>query len=286
MSFNKGDRVRHPIKAEWGFGEVLEGSNGEKVRVFFVDAGEKILSLQHVTLDRIPKDDAAHPVLDNLHVPAKSGRIQYQSLPDSIEKFLERFPQGFYDARFTKKERDSKVRAHLLSQDLLSNGELARLLSANDYMEVCHRALKVSSATNLIVPNEKIALKDGLELPANQQTFATALFNLLYGDDDLKARFERYVDCLRRIGPAKWTIATYFLFIVYPEEYMFIKPTVTPNAADISGFEIHYRPNVNWHTYESVLAFTHYLKAELLELSPRDMIDVQSFMWAIAQRKS
>ena len=36
MSLKKGDRVRHPIKAEWGLGEVLADSNGEKVRVFFV----------------------------------------------------------------------------------------------------------------------------------------------------------------------------------------------------------------------------------------------------------
>jgi hypothetical protein len=249
MSFKKGDRVRHPIKAEWGLGEIFEDSNGEKVRVFFVGAGEKTISLKHVTLDCIPKDEAAHPVLDNLRVPAEHSRIQYQSLPESIERFLERFPQGFYGDRFVQEERDYKVRAHQFAQELLSQSELARLLSANDCAEVCRRALRVSNATNLIFPNEKMALKDGLELPANQQAFAPALFHLLYGDDDLKPRFERYADILEGIGAAKWTIATYFLFIVYPEEYMFLKPTVTQNAADISGFAINYRPDLNWHTY-------------------------------------
>ena len=43
MSLKKGERVRHPIKAEWGLGEVLEDSNGEKVRVFFVGTGEKTI---------------------------------------------------------------------------------------------------------------------------------------------------------------------------------------------------------------------------------------------------
>ena len=66
---------------------------------------------------------------------------------------------------------------------------------------------------------------------------------------------------------------------------MFLKPTVTQNAAEISGFAINYRPDLNWHTYASVLAFAKYLKAELVELSPRDMIDVQSFMWCIAPGK-
>jgi Protein of unknown function (DUF3553) len=285
MSLKKGDRVQHPIKADWGLGEVLADSNGEKVRVFFVGAGEKTLSLKHVTLDCIPKDEAAHSVLDNLRVPTESGRIRYQSLPESIERFLERFPQGFYGDRFAEEERDYKVRAHQLAQDLLSRSELARLLSANDCEEVCRRALRVSNATNLIFPNEKMALKDGLESPSNQRAFATALFNLLYGDDDLKPRFERYTDVLESIGAAKWTIATYFLFIVYPEEYVFLKPTVTQNAAEISGFAINYRPDLNWLTYASVLAFANYLKAELVGLSPRDMIDVQSFMWCIAPGK-
>lgn len=284
MSLKKGDRVRHP-KAEWGLGEVLEDSNGEKVRVFFVGAGEKTLSLKHVTLDCIPKDEAAHPVLDNLRAPAKSGRIRYRSLPESIERFLERYPKGFYDDRFTEEERNYKVGAHQLAQDLFSKSELARLLSANDCGEVGRRVLSVSDKTNLIFPNEKMALKDGLQFPAHQQAFATALFNLLYGDDDLQPRFERYADILEGIGAAKWPIATYFLFILYPEEYVFLKPTVTQNAADISGFEINYRSDLNWRTYASVLAFANYLKAELVGLSPRDMIDVQSFMWCISPGK-
>ena len=141
MSLKEADRVRHPTKAEWGLGEVLEDSNGETVRVFFVGAGEKTISLKHVTLDCIPTDEAAHPVLDNLRVPAKSGRHRYQSLPESIERFLERYPQGFYDDRFVKEERDYKVQAHQLAQDRLSERELARLLSANDCVEVCRRAL-------------------------------------------------------------------------------------------------------------------------------------------------
>jgi hypothetical protein len=290
MSLKKGDRVRHPIKPEWGLGEILTNSNGEKVRVFFVEAGEKTISLTHVTLDCIPQDEAAHPVLDNLRVSTERGRIRYQSLPESIERFLERFPQGFYGDRFVEEEREYKERAHQLAQDLLSQSALARLLSVHDYSEVCRRALRVANVTNLIFPYEKMALKDGLASPAHQQAFATALLHLLYGDDDLQRRFERYADILEGIGAAKWTIATYFLFIVYPDQYVFLKPTVTQQAAELSGFDIHYRPDLNWRTYAAVLAFAHYLKKELLRralpgLKPRDLIDVQSFIWCIRPGK-
>jgi hypothetical protein len=285
MWLKKEDRVRHPLKAEWGLGEVLEDSNGETVRVFFVGTGEKTLSLKHVTLECIPTDEAAHPVLDHLRVPEKRDRHQYQSVPESIERFRARYPQGFYDDRFVKEEREYKIHAHQVAQNLLSKSELARLLAANEDGEVCRRALSVAGETNLIFPHEKMALRDGLQSPAHQQAFATALCHLLYGDGDLQSRFETYAAILEGIGAAKWTIATYFLFIVYPEEYMLLKPIVTQKTAAISGFEIHYRPDLNWRTYRSVLAFANYLKAALIGLSPRDMIDIQSFMWCMALGK-
>ena len=287
MSLMKGQRVRHPDMGDWGLGEILADPAGEKVRVFFVGAGEKTLSLNYVTLQCVPEEEAAHHLLDNLRVPRQGDR-KYRSLPKSIEGFLERYPHGFYGSRFIEEERDYKFRAHQLAQQTLCKSELDGLLSTDQFAEICRRVLQVSNATNLIFPNEKMSLRDGLASPASQEAFVKSLYDLLYGDDDLKLRFERYVDVLEEIGAAKWTVATYFLFIMYPEQHIFLKPVVTQNAAETSGFEINYRPALNWHTYESVLRFANYLanylKAELVEQSPRDMIDVQSFMWCIAQK--
>jgi hypothetical protein len=285
MWLKKADRVRHPLKADWGLGEVLEDSNGETVRVFFVGTGEKTLSLTYVTLECMPTDEAAHPVLDHLRVPAKRDRYPYQSVPESIKRFRARYPQGFSDDRFVKEARENNIHAHQGAQNLLSQHELARLLAANDATEVCRRAVFVAGETHLIFPYEKMALRNGLRLPAHQQAFATALCHLLYGDGDLQPRFETYARILEDIGAAKWTIATYFLFIVEPDEYMFLKPLITQKTAAVSGFEINYRPHLNWRTYASVLAFAQYLKAALVDLSPRDMIDIQSFLWCMAPGK-
>ena len=46
MEYKKGDRVKHPTREDWELGEILENSNGAIVRVFFIGAGEKTLSLQ------------------------------------------------------------------------------------------------------------------------------------------------------------------------------------------------------------------------------------------------
>ena len=72
---------------------------------------------------------------------------------------------------------------------------------------------------------------------------------------------------------------------MYPDEHIFLKPTITQHAADICAFEINYRPELNWLTYKSVLEFANYLKESIKKEKPRDMIDIQSFMWCITPGK-
>lgn len=282
MKYSKGQRVRHPGKPEWGLGQVLEDSSSASVKVFFVGAGERQLSLSHVSLIPVAGKDAEHVVLDNLRPIADGPGIRYLSLPRAVERFLELFPLGFHGKKYTGQERDCKVKAHQMAQELISEAELKRLIAEGKHEEICRRALRVANATNLIFPNEKMALKDGLGDLLARTEFASALYELLYSPKSFRERFEKFARVLESIGANKWTTATYFPFIVQPDRYMFVKPTITQKAAELSAFEINYRPELNWRTYESVLKFSNYLRAELAELEPRDMIDVQSFMWCIA----
>lgn len=65
MEYKKGDRVRHPTQNDWGLGEVLDDSDGDSVKAFFVGVGEKTLALKYAQPIKITGDAAAHPVLDN-----------------------------------------------------------------------------------------------------------------------------------------------------------------------------------------------------------------------------
>lgn len=282
MEYKKGDRVKHPTKDDWGLGEVLEDGNIESVRVFFVGVGEKVLSLKYVQPVKVTGDAANHPVLDNLKINRSPNGIKYQSLPQSIEFFLEKFPQGFYGEKFIEHEREYKDKAHALAQELLGREPFDSLLEREDYAEIAKRALKIVNATNLIFPNEKMSLKDGLIDSTAQKQFCVALHSLLYGDGVLEQRFVAFAKVLENIDAAKWTTATYFLFIVAPSKFMFVKPVITQYSSELCGFEINYKPTLNWLTYKSVLSFSEYLFSEISELKPRDMIDVQSFMWCIA----
>jgi len=282
MSYEKGERVRHPTLEEWGLGEVMENASPKEVRVFFVGVGEKRLSLEHVKPVKVTGPDAVHPVLDNLSVSNTSSGIRYRSLPVSIERFLSAFPGGFHGEKFWEQERSYKEKAHHLARELLQRDALYELAERDEHPEIVRRALQVSNATNLIFPNEKMALRDGLASDQSTKQFASTLFDLLHGKSPYERRFEGFFEVLERIGAAKWPIATYFTFFFQPARHMFVKPTITQHAATLCAFEISYQARLNWTTYSRVQGLADYLFNELAELEPRDMIDVQSFMWCIA----
>lgn len=249
MKYQKGDRVKYPAVPEWGLGEVLEDSHGDYVRVFFVEKGVTELPLKRVQLTKVTGEAAKHPVLDNLHI-SKSQKSKYQTLAQSIEVFLGIFPQGFDDPKYLKQERNYKVEAHHLAQSILNEALFADLLTNLNYDEICKSAIQIANKTNLIFKNEKMALKDGLKDQKNKKYFSEKLFEMLHGKTDLSERFMGFAKVLQNIDAGKWTTASYYLFIMSPDRYVFIKPTVTKDAADVSGFEINYRPELNWLTYE------------------------------------
>ena len=54
---------------------------------------------------------------------------------------------------------------------------------------------------------------------------------------------------------------------------------VTKIAARHYGFDFPYQSKPNWETYASLLAFAETIRRDLRDIRPRDMIDLQSFMW-------
>ncbi|MGB1309802.1 MAG: DUF3553 domain-containing protein [Leucothrix sp.] len=280
MFYRKGDKVRHPIKDDWGLGKVLANSNGEKVDVFFVDAGEKTILLKYVQPVKVKGDESNHGGLDNLKVSTSGAK--YQRFSKLTENFLSVYADGFDNEKFVGDERAQKTKAHELAVDLLPKARFAELIDVADYTEITARVLKILNATSLILPNERLALKNGLAEERSQEMFAKALFGLLYSDGPMKEHFERFATVLGLLGAGKWTLATYFLFVFYPKKHLFVKPKLIQQTADICRFELNYKAQLNWQTYESVLSFADYIATELSELKPKDMMDVNAFIWHTA----
>jgi hypothetical protein len=131
---------------------------------------------------------------------------------------------------------------------------------------------------------EKMALRDAVAGRAGARTFATGLFEYLHGSGPMERRFERWVEAVAAL-PRKqtrvltWPMVTVWGFLAQPKAHLFVKPVVTRRAAERYGAAIDYRSRPNWHTYSRVLAFAAQVRRDLADLRPRDMIDIQSFLW-------
>src|SRR4029077_13561417 len=129
--------------------EVLEDSVGDSVRIFFVGAGEKKLSLKGLELVKVNGDKARHPILDNLKI-TDDNSLRYRTLPECIQRFLVDFPEGFYGKKFADHERDYKLKAHREMTALLSQDNFEQRIAKGQYQELYNHATKHASATNLI----------------------------------------------------------------------------------------------------------------------------------------
>lgn len=223
--------------------------------------------------------------------PARSPTERSKNLTSSgalrcRRKFLRFFPQGFRDEDYLQTERDYKWESHLRWQELLSLEAFTALLKQGRYHEIAARAVRIEqrSRYSMIFSFEKMALRDAVKSARGARLFAEGLFAFLHGADSLQLRFEAWVDIVAGL-PRKqtrvltWPLVTVFGFIAQPKRHMFMKPNTMRAAADAYGFELEYQSQPNWRTYERLLALAARVRNEQRDLRPRDMIDVQSFLW-------
>jgi hypothetical protein len=136
----------------------------------------------------------------------------------------------------------------------------------------------------MIFSFEKMALRDAVKSRGGARTFSEGLYDFLHGRGSSELRFTRWVDAVARL-PRKqtrvltWPLVTVFGFIAKPDEHIFLKPNVTRATAREYGFELRYAPRPSWETYERLLELAALVRRDLKDLRPRDMIDVQSFLW-------
>ncbi len=199
-------------------------------------------------------------------------------------KFLHHFPKGFHDETYVDWERDYKWNAHERWENSLNEAAFRKLLKAGAFDEIAAKAVAIKSRTNLLFSFEKMALRDALKLPAGARAFAEGLFQLLYGPDDLPVRFEAWCGAIgalprRQTRVLTWPVVTVFGFLALPKQHFYLKPNVTRRALDSYGLHFKYRSQPNAETYSELLSLARRVKRDLTLLHPRDMIDIQSFLW-------
>jgi hypothetical protein len=284
-TLTSGERVIHPNQKEWGLGKVLSATS-ENFDVFFVGAGRKKFPRSFIKLEKAEGAAAKNRLLDNLIEASEMNNDDFVTTPMAIERFMKSYPDGFEDLGFIKTTRDTNMGGHKFCSHLLSQEELSRLIEEECFGAICDRAQHIESTTHLLTKSERKALHEALELPAFQKMFSLALADLLYGTETEETRFKYFLRTLNILHLNKWPFATLFSFVRHPLQHAFIKPTAIQNAAKALCWRINYKPEPNWKTYDSVLRLYSYVRTNLLEegMMPRDLIDVQSFVWSISQK--
>lgn len=219
--------------------------------------------------------------------PARAAKSASALTPEAARcrrKFLRFFPGGFADETYVDWEREYKWTAHERWMAELAPAEFRALLRADEYLLIARHAVQIESRTNLLFSFEKMALRDAVRERAGAKIFARGLDDLLHGSGDERTRFERWcaaVESLprRQTRVLTWPLVTVFAFLAQPERHIFLKPNVTRHAARAYGVEFAYRSRPNWETYTSLRDFAERVRRDQTDLGPRDMIDLQSFIW-------
>jgi hypothetical protein len=205
-------------------------------------------------------------------------------LSKARRKFLRAFPGGFRDQDYLEWERNYKWRAHLEWQKALTPDLFEELIKRGEHRRIAKAAIGIESRTNLLFSFEKIALRDAVSSEAAAKKFALGLYGFLHGPQPLEERFEAWVQALgglprRQTRVLTWPAVTVFGFLARPGGHFFFKPTVTREAARRLGVDLPYAPKPSWPVYKTLLNFVKSVRAEIKTLHPRDMIDLQSFLW-------
>jgi hypothetical protein len=194
------------------------------------------------------------------------------------------FPEGFRDSTYLAWERDYKEQAHLRWEAELGRRQFHTFLKAGRFDEIARRAIRVESRTNLLFSFEKMALRDAVRTDNGARAFSEGLYNFLYSRTRTETRFNQWCAVVsslprRQTRVLTWPVVTVFGFIAQPDEHIFVKPNVTRIAAAQYGFALHYHSRPDWSTYREVLDLAGDVCRDLCDLAPRDMIDIQSFLW-------
>ena len=216
----------------------------------------------------------------------KSATIRTSAASRARRKFLRYFPGGFRDETYLEWERDYKWETHERWEEALNRVEFRRLREKHEYAEVAARAVRTEqrSRHSMIFSFEKMALRDAVKSAAVAKMFAEGLYEFLHGCGDMQPRFERWCAVVaalprRQTRVLTWPLVTVFGFIAQPEQHIFLKPMVTRRAAEAYGYDLRYRSKPDWETYSDLLGFAETVRNDLRDLRPRDMIDIQSFLW-------
>ena len=206
----------------------------------------------------------------------------------ALERFRQAFDDGFQDEQYALQERDWKWAKHELWNEAVMPGGFRELATSSPEKAAALIERMITTKAPMLHPQgEIVPLREAIHRPENTAPYFAALADLLEAPSVTPEVFGNYLHALASwplIGSgnlAKWPIVTLIPFLVQPSRHMFLKPGRTKEITRRLGVDILYAATPTWDTYDRLLAFSNDLLEYLKPHGALDMIDVQSFIWAV-----
>ncbi len=299
---HKREIVKH-FRAEYGLpkGEVDYSDSGQLDREIFL-IRERVREKYGEQADEM--DFYLDPLASVWRGDDDPPAFDDDALEHAKALFLRRFPgfEGFESppAQYLDDERAYKAelvrRWRPLADDLPDPGDLSSVHATQVVDKIVH--LLSSSLESIGQPQNLISWRytnflrelDGPE----KVTFVRALIALVRGEEASTNRAGAFVQTMWPIMEshgatgyaASRSVPTLFLFLDDPENEIFVRTDLFDSFSNrLTGDRLFRNKRLDGREYARVLGFAHAIKAALGKMGwpPRDMIDVQSFMWTVEQ---
>lgn len=203
---------------------------------------------------------------------------------DLVALVRRRYPgwDSFDHPPFVAQEIAPKQELVARAQALLGEAALGNLVANWQYDEIIRRLEQLGKATPLLwnrVPRQgDLAILYRPDL--DKAEFALQLQRLLYGPGPSPERLQRFAAYARRhYLPNRWPFPTFFLFLTHPEDELFVQPQVARWLLRFLGLPNAYQPAPSAEVYATLRDQVALLGDALQRYRPRDMVDLQSFLW-------
>jgi MoxR-like ATPase len=205
-------------------------------------------------------------------------------LDDLVALVRRRYPEwaGFDHPPFVAQEIEPKQALVAKAAELLGEEPLGALVVNWQYDEIVRRLEQLGRSTNLLwnrAPRQgDLAILYRPDL--NRAEFALQLQRLLYGAAPSPERLQEFVDFARQhYLPNRWPFPTFLLFLTHPQSEFFVQPQVARWFLRFLGIAGVYRATPTADIYVTLRDQAAMLGDALQRYRPRDMVDIQSFLW-------
>ena len=199
------------------------------------------------------------------------------------ESFLSYY-EGLDDPQYLADERDYKLAASKKAFEILGHDKFQEHLQNEDNDTIIKSLSRICSLTNLVNWRDFNFLKT---MPQELQgEFCKKIYYLLFnGELSLEERIDDVAVFLESLEEAKnsniWNFVTYLLFLYYPQEHYYVKPSVWREVCNKLNLKNPKTRQLRGESYLNILSICKDimkgLKGTVLE--PRDFIDLQSILF-------